>query len=75
MEVLEAIRLRRSVRLYSQRPIPDDVMAKVLDALRSAPSACNNQPWQFVLVSDPTLRHQLARAAKDQQWIGSVLGG
>ncbi|MCY2953511.1 MAG: nitroreductase family protein [Planctomycetota bacterium] len=72
MTVLEAIKLRRSVRAYSLRPIPDDLMQRMRDALRYAPSACNIQPWQFILVTDATLRRQLARAAKEQMWMADA---
>ena len=72
MTVLEAIKLRRSVRAYSPRPIPDDLMQRMRDALRYAPSACNIQPWRFILVTDPGLRRQLARAAREQMWMADA---
>ena len=72
MTVLKAIKVRRSVRAYSLRPIPDDLMQRMQDALRYAPSACNIQPWQFILVTDATLRRQLARAAKEQMWMADA---
>lgn len=72
MDVLEAIRIRRSVRTYSDRPIPDDVLDRMRQALRSAPSACNLQPWQFIFVSDADLRQKLARAANDQLFIAEA---
>jgi len=72
MTVLEAIKLRRSVRAYSPRPIPDDLMQRMRDALRYAPSACNIQPWEFIIVTDASLRRQLARAAKEQLWMADA---
>ena len=72
MNVFEAISLRRSVRNYSTRPIPEDVMARICQAIHMAPSACNLQPWHFVLVLDQTLRQQLAKAAHDQLWIAAA---
>lgn len=72
MNVFEAIRRRRSVRNYASRPIPDEVLARLCQALRMAPSACNLQPWHFVLVSDPDLRQQLAHAANDQHFIAAA---
>ena len=53
MNVLEAIRTRRSVRAYSSRPIPAEVMQRMRQAPRWAPSACNFQPWHFVWVMQP----------------------
>lgn len=72
MIVHDAILNRRSVRAYSPRPIPDDVMQRMLDALRSAPSACNIQPWRFIFVTDLKLRHQVARAANEQMWMADA---
>ena len=72
MNVMDAIRTRRSVRKYDGRPIPDEVLQRMKDALRLAPSACNNQPWRFVLVSDPALKKELARAANGQDFIADA---
>ena len=72
MEVLDAIRLRRSVRSYADRPIPDRLCSNLLTALRFAPSACNFQPWRFILVRDPARRQQLAAAANNQKWMAQA---
>ncbi len=69
MDVMEAIAIRRSVRAYSDKPIPAEVMERMRRALRSAPSACNFQPWHFVLVTDGELRGQVAQAANGQDWM------
>ena len=47
MTVMDAIRNRRSVRSYSDKPIPQAVLQRLCEALRLAPSACNYQPWRF----------------------------
>ena len=72
MDVLEAIRNRRSVRSYSPRSISPEVMDRMRQALRYAPSACNYQPWRFIFVSDVDLRQKLARAANDQLWMAEA---
>jgi nitroreductase len=59
MEVLEAIRKRSSVRNYKDTPIPGEVLDRVLDAGRIAPSANNYQPWHFIVVTDPERRKAL----------------
>lgn len=69
MDVLTAIRHRRSIRNYSTRAVPDDVLQKMCAAIRWAPSTCNYQPWYFVFVTDPELRDQVAHASIDQLWI------
>jgi len=50
MEVLEAIHTRRSVRKFLSTPVPDDLINKILAAAMMAPSAGNQQPWQFVII-------------------------
>ena len=72
MDVLQAIKTRRSVRSYSPRPIPEDVMGHMRQALRYAPSACNYQPWRFIFITDPELRQKVAQASCDQLWMGGA---
>lgn len=69
MDVLSAILNRRSVRSYSEKPIPADVLARLRTALRWAPSARNWQPWYFIFVQDAELKRQLADATNDYGWI------
>ena len=48
MEYNDLIRIRESVRDYDpQRPVSKELLEKILDAGHMAPSACNNQPWEF----------------------------
>jgi len=56
------IRLRRSVRRYRPDPVPRELIERVLDAARWAPSAVNMQPWQFVVLTDPERRRALAKS-------------
>jgi nitroreductase len=72
MNVHEAIKNRRSVREFSTRPIPATSVARLRDALRFAPSACNLQPWQFVLVTAPHLRDQVAKVSNEQLFIAKA---
>lgn len=72
MTVLEAIRARRSVRSYDPRPIPPEVVERLCEAIRLAPSACNLQPWKFILVTDAEIKSELARAAKEQWFIAEA---
>lgn len=72
MNVLEAIKTRRSVRAYSSQPIPVEVMQRMRQALRFAPSACNYQPWHFIFVVEAELRRRLGQLANDQLWIADA---
>lgn len=62
MNVMEAIKGRRSIRDYKPDPIPDEVLNKLLNALRLAPSGRNAQPWKFIAVRDTEMRRELAKA-------------
>ncbi len=62
MDVLEAIRKRKSVRAYAPTPVPREKLERVLEAARLAPSAENRQPWYFVVVTDPEKRKRIARS-------------
>lgn len=69
MEVLEAIRKRRSIRRFEDRPVPEEQVREVLEAARLAPSASNLQTWKFKVVTDPRLRKLLREAAFDQKFV------
>jgi nitroreductase len=62
MDVVKAIRERRSIRKYKSDPISDEDLNVVLQAGRWAPSASNKQPWHFVVVRDEQGREELAKA-------------
>jgi len=72
MDVIQAIKIRRSVRDYSPKPIPNDVMERMKQVIRSAPSACNFQPWHFILVTNENLRQRVAEASNGQKWIAGA---
>jgi len=72
MDVLEAILIRRSVRAYDARPIDRASFDRLLQALRFAPSACNFQPWRFILVQSQPQRLKLAAASRNQMWIAQA---
>ena len=55
MDVMEAIKTRRSVRKYVKKPISEKIVKEVLEAAMSAPSAGNEQPWHFVLIDNPKI--------------------
>lgn len=61
MEILEAIRTRRSIRTYQPDPVPHDLLVKILEAGQWAPSASNSQPWSFVVFTDPEVKRRITR--------------
>jgi nitroreductase len=72
MTVFEAIKTRRSIRSYDDRPIEEEKLLRVLEAGRLAPSAKNRQEWRYVVVKDKELRKKLAVAANNQYFIAEA---
>jgi F420 biosynthesis protein FbiB-like protein len=65
-ELLELLRVRRSVRRFLPAPIDDPTVRRLLEAARLSPSAHNRQPWRFVVVRDRKARRRLAQAMADR---------
>ena len=65
MEVLEAIQTRRSIRKYKPDQVDDNILEKVLEAARWAPSWSNTQCWRFVVVRDTLIKERLAAALSE----------
>ncbi|MBK8021304.1 MAG: nitroreductase family protein [Chloroflexi bacterium] len=62
MDVLQAIRTKHAVRKFSDQPVSDDVILKILDAGRRSQSSKNTQPWSFIVVRDRERLAALSRA-------------
>ncbi|OFY45192.1 MAG: NAD(P)H nitroreductase [Bacteroidetes bacterium RBG_13_44_24] len=62
-EMLEFIVSRQSDRRYSNKTVESDKLGRIIDAGRMSPSACNAQPWKFVVITDPPVLKKLADAA------------
>jgi nitroreductase len=63
---MEMVMSRQSVREYSNEPVRKECIERCLEAARFAPSACNAQPWKFIVVDDPDIKNQLADATQDR---------
>ena len=61
MDILGTIKSRRSIRKFSNDPVPEELIEKVLEAGRWAPSGLNNQPWRFALIRDVAIRNMFSR--------------
>lgn len=64
MEVKEALQKRRSVRKFTQEPVPEEVIQELLHAAMSGPSACNRTPWEFWVVTEPRTLEKLRSASR-----------
>jgi nitroreductase len=57
--ILDIIFSRRSVRAYAERALEPEILCKLLEAAMAAPTACNSQPWEFVVTTDAAIMDQL----------------
>jgi iodotyrosine deiodinase len=64
---LERLSRRRSVRRFSTEPVPFELVANAVAAAGTAPSGAHQQPWTFVVVSDPEVKARLRRAAEEEE--------
>jgi nitroreductase len=68
MEYSDLIRQRESIRDYDpERPVPREILDRILEAGHMAPSACNNQPWQFLVIRSPEMLEKV-RACYHRPW-------
>jgi len=71
MNVADAIRLKRAVRKFQAKPLPEDVIHAVLNAGRRSQSSKNSQTWRFVAVRDKEILKALSQCG---QWAGHIAG-
>ncbi|RLI96731.1 MAG: hypothetical protein DRO96_02465 [Candidatus Aenigmatarchaeota archaeon] len=66
MNVIEAIKKRRSIREYKDKPVPEDTISKIIKAGVWAPSAHNRQPWSFIVLTNKEKINELSRHIEDR---------
>ena len=71
MNVSEAIRLKRAVRKFQDKPLPDDVVHAILNAGRRSQSSKNTQTWQFIAIRDKEILKALSQCG---EWAGHLAG-
>jgi nitroreductase len=69
MDAIEALKTRRSIRKYSEKPVPKELIEVLVDVGRLAATANNLQPWEFVVVTDAEMRKQLAEITEYGKFI------
>ena len=69
MDAIEMLKTRRSVRAYQDRPVPREIIEDIVDCGRLAASAINIQPWEFVVVTEGTMRRRLAQTTDHGRFI------
>lgn len=71
MNVSDAIRLKRAVRKFQDKPLPDDVTRTILNAGRRSQSSKNTQAWQFIAIRDKSILSELSKCG---EWAGHLAG-
>lgn len=72
MDILEAVKKRRSIREFHKKEIPEEIIDKLIDALIWAPSAGNLQSRKFYFVTDDEVKTRLAKAALNQRFVATA---
>jgi nitroreductase len=75
MDVLQAIRDRRSIRKYVPEPVSEEQVTQILEAGRWAPSRGNSQPWKFIVLKDVQIRKELAEAIPNGKFLAEAPQG
>ena len=66
-EDFEALqRTRESCRVYSEKPVSRELLTHLAEVARLSPSACNSQPWHFIIVDDPELKSRMGEILDDR---------
>ena len=72
MEAIETLKTRRSVRAFKVDPVPKDLIEDLVDCGRLAATARNEQPWEFVVVTDAAMRRRIADASDYGKFIADA---
>lgn len=66
-DFLESMRSRRTVRHFSDRPVPQSLIERLIATAGTAPSGANKQPWKFVAIQNPDLKRKIRLAAEEEE--------
>jgi len=69
MKLIDCIKTRRSIRKYKDKEVSDDVIRELIDCARHAPSSCDTQPWEFVVIRDKAVREKLSQIHKFASYV------
>ncbi|KYK28741.1 MAG: nitroreductase family protein [Theionarchaea archaeon] len=72
MEVAEVIKQRRSVRQFTDKEVPKDILKEILEAGRWAPSPVNSQPWRFIIIRDKEKLNRISQYARYSPYLKDV---
>jgi nitroreductase len=72
LELLEVVRNRSSIRKFKPTPIFTEILQRILNAGRLAPSANNGQPWKFIVVRDEEMKSKLSQVCNNKKWMAEA---
>lgn len=72
MEVMEATKIRRSIRGYKKKPIPKEDLEKLVDAARFAPTARALEPWEFIVIANSDTLKKIAQWAENARFLADA---
>lgn len=72
MDYFEVVKTRRSIRAFEKKTVEEEKIRRIIEAINLAPSAGDLQPYEVVVVKDPMLKDELARAALDQSFVSEA---
>ena len=72
MELLEAIKTRRSVRKFLDKPVEDEKLQTILEAVRQSPSWANFQCWRFIVVKDKAMKERLSELSYVESFFAPI---
>lgn len=75
MEIVEAIRTRRSIKNFSSTPLTREILLALVDTARYSPSGANKNPWRFVIITERKKLEQLSQTAPFCRWLASAQAG
>lgn len=70
--MIKEIKMRRSIRKYTDKPVEDEKIIQLLESARLAPSGSNTQPWHFIVVKSEETKQKLAEVSHNQKWMLSA---
>ena len=69
MDILEIIKIRRSVREYKNKPVPKEILEKIIDAARFAPTARGVEPWEFIAITESATLKKISEIAENGRFV------
>lgn len=75
MDILEVMKIRRSIREYKDKPIPKEALEKIVDAARFAPTARSVEPWEFIIITKPDTLKQIGGLAENGRFVANAKAG